>query len=176
MFKNTLSACLIILLLSGNVVADWYVGGLYTYAIVAPKVITDDEFSPSVLTLKGGYDVFKYFGIELRASAGISDGERISAGVEQTISIDSMYGGYLKLQGGGRNANPYLMLGYTKVDLEGEGGGVTVKPIEDESVSYGLGVDAALSETIFYTLEYMQYYDDDAGTVSGIGLGITARF
>lgn len=170
------AAIFTILLFSNNAFANFYLGGHYTYTIVSPEVLSDDDFTPSVLHLKGGYDVVKYVGVELRAGVGITDGSRVVSNVEQTISIDSMYGGYLKLQGGGRNANPYLMFGYTKVDMKGEGGGITVTPIDDESVSYGIGIDGTLSETTFFTLEYMNYYDEDAANVSGIGLGITARF
>ena len=165
-----------LLLASNNVLAEWYAGGLYTYTIVEPKVITNDEFTPSVFMIKGGYDVYKYIGLELRAGIGFLDGERKPSGDKQTVSIDSMYGGYLKFQGGGRTANPYIMLGYTKVDLEAKQGGTTVKPKDDESVSFGFGVDAVLSEITYLTFEYMRYYDEDAGKISGIGLGLTARF
>ena len=177
MSKKILCFFLFTLLLASNsVLAGWYAGGIYTFTIVDPKVITDDEFNPQVFMFKGGYDIYKYVGLELRAGVGLTDGKRNPSGEEQTVSINSMYGGYLKLQGGFSKANPYIILGYTKVDMEAEQGGITAKPVDEESVSFGFGLDADLSENTYVTLEYMRYYDEDAATISGIGLGLTGHF
>ena len=163
------------LLFSNNAFANFYLGGVYTFTFVDLNLPSGEEFSPTALVFKGGYDLIDYVGLELRAGAGVTEGSRVSAGVERTLSIDALYGGYLKLQGGGREFNPYFMLGYTQGEFEAADGTTSTK-VDDSSASFGIGVDGVLSETVFYTLEYMHYYDKDDVTVSGVGVGITARF
>lgn len=176
MVKNvSLIYLLALLLLSNSAFAGLYAGAVYTYTAVDPDVATADEFSPSILIAKGGYEFFDYFGFELRAGVGVTDGTRVSGGVDESLSFDSMYGGYLKLQTGDREFNPYFMAGYTNVELTVDAGGFT-DTLDDGSVSYGLGVDGILSENIFFTLELMRYYNVDSVTVDGVGAGVTARF
>jgi hypothetical protein len=164
-----------LLLMSNSTFAGLYAGAVYTFTAVDPDVATADQFSPTILIAKGGYEFFDYFGLELRAGTGITDGTRVSGGVEETLGFDSMYGGYLKLQTGGRDFNPYFMAGYTNVKLTVEGGGYTGN-VDDGATSYGLGVDGVISDTIYFTLELMRYYNVDRVTVDGVGAGITARF
>ena len=164
-----------LLLLSNSVFAGLYAGAAYTFTSVDPDVATADRFSPTMLVAKGGYEFFDYFGLELRAGVGVTDGTRVSGGVEETLSFDSMYGGYLKLQTGGEDFNPYFMAGYTNVELTAEAGGLT-DTLDDRSFSYGLGVDGILSDNIFFTLELIRYYNVDSVTVDGAGVGITARY
>jgi len=176
MFKNVTRTYLIaLMLMSNSAFAGLYAGAVYTFTSVDPDVATADRFSPTILVAKGGYEFFDYFGLELRAGTGVTDGTRVSGGIDESLSFDSMYGGYLKLQTGGREFNPYFMAGYTNVELMLEAGGSTGK-VDDGAASYGLGVDGVISDTIYFTLELMRYYNVERVTVDGAGVGVTARF
>ena len=162
-----------LLLAASNASAEWYAGGAYTFAVV--EGFNGEDFSPSVLMLKGGYNVNRFLAAEARVLTGLSDSTRNSSNIERKVEIGNVYGAYVKLQSGGREFNPYLVAGYTKGDMDLSKAGQTTN-VDDNSASYGIGVDAALSETTFFNLEYMQYYDKDDLKVTGIGIGVTQRF
>jgi len=44
------------LLLSNNVFAEWYAGGQFSYAFIKADISGAEEFNPSALMLRGGYD------------------------------------------------------------------------------------------------------------------------
>ena len=165
----------LIFLISNNALSDWQVGGLFAYTIVDLNLPSDEEFSPTALLLQGGVDLHKYLALDVRVGTGITDGKRVNLGVERTVGINTVYGGYLKFQTGNVNMNPYILLGYTQAELELSNGSTTTD-VDDSGVSYGLGIEGALSDSESINLEYVQYYDEDNITIGGIGIGITSRF
>jgi len=186
------------LLLSKNVFADWYVGGVYSYAMVdvpgsffaapAPlppepvsaedeflNTLGSEEFNPSAVVLKAGYELLPFVAVELRLGTGITSGKRESFDIKREIEAGALYGGYLKLQTGHKEFNPYIMVGYTSLELD-VNGPVVSGDGDDEDISYGIGVETALSEKLYLNLEYMQYYDKDDITARAIGIGLIARY
>lgn len=70
---------------------------------------------------------------------------------------------------------PYGIIGFTRYELELDGPAGSAKD-DDSDLSYGVGVNIALSEEMSGNLEYMRYADKDDVTVDGIGLGLTVHF
>ncbi len=162
----------IILFLSKTASAEWYAGGLYTYTFIDPG---GDEFNPTALILKSGYNLGKYLALEVRVGTGIEKGTRDSATFRRAVEIDSIYGAYLKLQGGSKNFNPYIVVGHTESDLSLSIDSTTGDS-DNGGFSYGLGIEGPLSNELFFNLELMRYYDENNITVDGVGIGITAWF
>lgn len=187
--------------LSHDVMAEWYVGGTYTVGILevpgstfkepAPvpqppgytepvhNVFLDtlgtEDFTPSLVIIKGGYDLLEYLAVEARIGVGLTKGERSSFDVSREVDIKSLYGAFAKLQSGWSDVNLYLLLGYTtsSVDISS----TNVSRSEDfDGASYGIGADFSLSGDSYFNLEYMQYYDADNITAVGLGAGLTVRF
>ena len=153
MLKNLQRYSLVLFLLAGKTAAaGWYAGGDYTFGIV--EGFNNEEFSPSALMVKGGYSLNRFLAAEVRVLTGLSDSIRNSSNVERKVEIGNAYGAYVKLSAGGTTFNPYLVGGYLQGDMDFSIKGVTTN-IDDSSASYGIGVDAALSETTFFNLEYM---------------------
>ncbi len=199
MIKN-ISRLLIILalLLSKNSYAEWYIGGAYSYAMVdvpgsffaAPpplppelvpaeddflNTLSSEAFTPSALVLKAGYELLPFIAVEFRLGAGITSGTRDSFDIKREIEVGALYGGYLKLQTGHKEFNPYIMVGYTSLQLD-INGPVASTDGDDEDISYGIGIEAALSDRLYFNLEYMQYYDIDDITARAIGIGLVAKY
>ena len=186
------------LLLSNNVFAAWYVGGVYSYGMVdvpgslfaAPPPLPpesvpaedeflnslgNEEFNPSALIAKAGYELLPFVAVEVRLGTGITSGNRDSFDIDREIEVGALYGAYLKLQTGHKEFNPYIMIGYTSMELD-INGPVASGDGDDEDVSYGIGVEAALSEKLYFNLEIMQYYDVDDITARAVGIGLVAKY
>jgi len=192
------------LLLSKNVFAEWYVGGVYSYAMIdvpgsafavptpppppppeQPDPIPfEDEFlnalgsetfTPSVLVVKAGYELLPFVAAEVRVGTGISSGTRDSFDLKREVDVGMLYGGYLKLQTGHKEFNPYLLVGYTSLELDIKGPMISGDG-DDEDVSFGIGIEAALSDKLYFNLEFMEYYDVDDITARAIGVGLVARY
>jgi len=196
--NNSRLLIFLVLLLSNNVFADWYVGGVYSYAMVdvpgsffaAPPPLPPDPvlaedaflnsigsegFNPSALVVKAGYELFSFVAVEMRLGTGITSGKRESFDIKREVDVGTLYGGYLKLQAGHKEFNPYLMVGVTSLELD-LNGPVASTDGDDDDISYGIGVEAALSEKLYFNLEYMQYYDKDDITGRAIGIGLVAKY
>lgn len=147
-----------------------YAGGNYTFVD-----FDDDGFNADMGTLSGkvgGY-VTPYFGLEARAGFGVAD-ENVGFGTD--LSVNSFFGGYATVNAVNESpVTPYGIIGFTRYELELDGPGGSVK--DDESdLSFGAGVNLAITEELSGNLEYMRYVDKDDATVDGIGLGLTFHF
>ena len=86
-----------------------------------------------------------------------------------------MYGAYLR---GGFKADafyPYVVLGYTQVKVTASVPGYSISQ-SDSDLSFGLGTDIDLNESLTLNFEYMSYFDTDGVEISGFSLGVTSRF
>jgi len=196
--NNSRLFILLALLLSNNVFAEWYVGGVFSYAMVdvpgsafaAPPPLPpepvpaedeflnelgSEEFTPSLVVAKAGYEILPFLAAEVRFGTGLTSGTRDSFEIKREVDIGALYGGYLKLQTGHKEFNPYVVVGYTSLELDIDGPVVSGDG-DDEDLSYGIGVEAGLSEKLYLNLEFMQYYDVDDITVRAVGIGLIARY
>jgi len=147
-----------------------YAGGNYTFVD-----IDGDGFDADVGTLSakvGGY-VTPYFGLEARAGFGVADED---VGFSTDLSVNSFFGGYATINAVNESpVTPYGIIGFTRYELELDGPGISEKDDETD-LSFGAGVNVAITEELSGNLEYMRYVDTDDATVDGIGLGLTLHF
>ncbi|TGN40285.1 porin family protein [Marinobacter confluentis] len=147
-----------------------YAGGNYTFVDVE-----GDGFDADLGTLSakvGGY-VTPILGLEARAGFGVADED---LGFGNDLSVNSFFGGYATINAVNESpVTPYGILGFTRYELEVDGPLGSAKE-DDSDLSYGVGVNIALSEELSGNLEYMRYADKDDVTVDGIGLGLTVHF
>ncbi len=165
------------LTLSQTAAADMYKsggGGLYAGLNYSFLDIENgsDEVDVGALSAKVGGLVSPFFGLEARAGFGVDD-DRID-GVD--YSLDNFFGGYATLNLANESpATPYLVFGFTRIELEAQS--VLGTTTEDETdFSYGAGVNVDLTPEVAGNLEYMRYYDKNGATVDGLGLGVTFSF
>lgn len=124
------------------------------------------------LSGKVGGLVSPYFGLEARAGFGVDD-DRVGG---MDYSVDNFFGGYATLNLANETpATPYLIFGFTRVELEAEGPFGSVKD-DDSDFSYGVGVNIEMTPQVSGNLEYMRYYDQDSVTIDGLGVGVTFNF
>lgn len=136
-----------------------------------------DNASLIAIYARIGTHVNSYVSAEVRAGTNLGDGtiEVLGFGADIDIELESLYGVYLR---GGFDAGgfyPYLVIGYTEVKINGE------SPIEsfsssDDDISYGLGFDVDLGNSITGNLKYMSYTDGDGIQINGLSAGIVKRF
>jgi opacity protein-like surface antigen len=148
-----------------------YAGANYTFVEVDGDGGSDADLG--TLSGKVGGHITPYFGLEARAGFGVVDDD-LGSGVD--LEAGNFFGGYATLNVvNGSPFTPYGIVGFTRYELEVNG------PLgsadEDESgLSYGIGVNMAINESLSGNLEFMRYLDEDDVTIDGIGLGLTLNF
>lgn len=147
-----------------------YAGGNYTFVNIDGSG-TDADLG--TLSAKVGGNITPLIGLEARAGFGVAD-ENVGLGTD--LSVNSFFGGYATINAVNESpVTPYGIIGFTRYELELDGpAGSTTD--DDSDLSYGAGVNIALSEELSGNVEYMRYVDTDDATVDGIGLGLTLHF
>lgn len=91
-----------------------------------------------------------------------------------------MYGGYLRL---GIPVTeivyPYVVVGFTsiRIDADFSDGSVNASSSgSDQDFSYGLGIDADMSENISMNIEYTNYFDKNDIQFTAFSLGVVRSF
>lgn len=142
--------------------ADMYAGG-------GVAVLDADE-----VTLNAVYGRFGAFfneNISAEARLGLGVGDDSIGDVK--IELDNFYGAYVR--GGipaGEVFYPYAILGYTKGKLSSSEGDSR----SDSDLSYGVGADFSVSETLKINAEYMSYMDKDEIEITGFTVGVAFSF
>lgn len=73
------------------------------------------------------------------------------------------------------NLYPYVLLGYTRGEVEASAGGSSLSEAESDT-SFGFGVDLKLNEKLTLNAEYINLLDKDGVEVSGFTLGASVSF
>lgn len=149
-------------------------GALYAGLNYSFFTLENDAADADVGTLsaKVGALATPYFGVEARAGFGVDD-DRVG-GVD--YSLDNFFGGYATLNLANETpATPYVIFGFTRVELEAEGPFIT-RSDDESDFSYGVGVNIEMAPQVSGNLEYMRYYDKDDVTIDGLGVGVTFNF
>ena len=154
------------------VAANVYSEGFYVGSDYARLTVNSSDPSLDAVLLTGGFQVNNWLSLEGRF--GKSSKEKDDGA---SLEIDAMFGAYAKLSG--RNeispVSPYLVLGYTRAKFEliddGDDLGNTVS-----DVSYGLGVDFKVNDSLFIGVEGMQYFDKNDDKLTGYSIGIDYKF
>lgn len=178
MFKKTniarSIACGALLAVSGGVFAgDAYYGGNLAFIDYSEPGI---DASVTAIYGRIGTNWNENFSGELRVGLGIGDDTVQLFGEDVDIQLNNFIGAYVK---GGAQVNevfyPYAILGLTRGEAEASVPGFSVTESETD-VSFGLGADFNVSESLTLNLEYMNYYDKDSAELSGFSLGFTSVF
>lgn len=152
------------------------------YAGATINLIDYDEDgvpSLSLTTLSGifGIKVNENFSVEGRLGFGIGDDDVNFLGENVTLEIDHYYGIYGRIGAQVEQFYPYVLLGYTSGETTASVLGQSFSA-DDSDLSYGVGIDFNVSDTIAINAEYMNYLEgSEAGSdyeLSGFSLG--ARF
>ncbi|GGF63481.1 porin family protein [Alteromonas lipolytica] len=118
-----------------------------------------------------GTQLTDYVALEARLGTGVSDDSLY--GVE--LELNYMYGLYAKAGFENNGFYPYVVLGYTKGELEASYGGYH-ENASDSDLSYGAGIDYAFTDRVSGNIEYMSYLDKDGYELNGFSAGFTYKF
>jgi len=165
------------LMLSGSVVAQTgYVGGGLALVDYSEAGISD---SASLTAIYGrlGTTFNESFSGEIRAGLGIGS-DTISGGCcgDFDVEVNRLFGVYVK---GGVPVSdaffPYVVLGYTRGKVDYSRQGFSFSETESD-VSFGVGADFSISDTITASVEYMNYLDKGVAEINGLSLSIVTKF
>jgi outer membrane immunogenic protein len=131
---------------------------------------------PTVLALRLGNQFNRYFAIEARLGAGISDSTIYRNGIPLTLTVDHLYGVYAKgIIPVTSWFAPYGMVGATHASLT-TSTGVFKSSVSGGDFSYGLGADFAVSRKISLNLEAARLSTGRGYKVDAVSLGIAYKF
>lgn len=145
-----------------------YVGMQYNLYKVSANGIMD-ELEPDGITLKLGGNISDSFQLEGRFGRSLSDDN----GTGNAIKVDEYVGFYVKA--GHKFADmvfPYLILGYTKLDVEYYG-----NPTDqtESDISYGVGADLHF-DRFMVGIEWIMLQDKSQIDVENLNLSAAWRF
>lgn len=160
MFKTLLAASIVSASCAASA-ADMYAGG-------GVAVLEADELTFNAVY--GRFGAFFNENISAEARLGLGVGDDTLDGAKH--ELDNYYGAYVR--GGipaGETFYPYAILGYTKGKVSAAGGG----SVSDSDLSYGVGADFKITETLKINAEYLTYIDKDA-ELTGFSAGVAFSF
>ena len=160
-----------------------YVGVQYGVSSYSESGVSKD-FEPTAIIARFGRDINPNFAIEGRLGMGLDDDtqfvpELCDCGADIEFEIDTILGIYAK---GSINPNEWLslygMLGGSRVSVTaGLSGFPSTEESDDEnSLSYGAGIDIGFSSSAAVNFEYMRYLDKDDFSLDIASIGLTFRF
>lgn len=145
-----------------------YVGMQYNLYKVSANGIMD-ELEPDGITLKLGGNIGDNFQLEGRFGRSLSDDN----GSNSAIKVDEYVGFYVKAgQEFADMVFPYLILGYTKLDVEYYG-----NPTDqtESDISYGVGADVHF-DRFMVGIEWIMLQDKSQIDVENLNLSAAWRF
>jgi len=150
--------------------SGWYGGA--SYAQLDTDIAGIVEFDLGALVFNAGYQINDYVAIETRLGTGITDDDIV--GLE--LELDYLWGIYTKIGiPTGTAFYPYVVLGYTKAELELSGLGYSESD-SDSDTSYGVGANFTVNDNFGVFAEYMNWYDDEDIEITGFNLGVSYKF
>ncbi|TBW50777.1 porin family protein [Marinobacter halodurans] len=182
--KKSAIAVLAGVLISGHVLADdaqpkAYLGLNYLAAQYEEDGV-DDTLDVGAIFVQLGAQINPYLAGELRVGSGITDDSTTIYGVDASLEIKNLFGGYLKAGiPTGTLVYPYVVAGVSRAEVEvtASSGYYQVSNSDSGSdISYGAGVNLDIADNFAANVEYMQYYDKDGIDISGISFGGQFKF
>ena len=129
---------------------QYYVGGNYSLVSAeASSLGLPVDYDFGTLSLLGGAYINEFFAVEARLGIGLQDDDSFP-GLEG--EIDSMYGLYVRAEYPIHNFKPYLVVGFTEVEIALNSVGISS---DDAGFSYGVGMDYKFNDKFAVNLEYM---------------------
>lgn len=172
-----------------NVIIEQLDGG------VRPERFSDIDDDLEGLKVKFGYQLNRYFAIEVRGGYGVSPitledyGEEIvtdfvqiagvrrleilTTPVDAELNLESYIGGYIRIGGDFENwfASPYVIWGHSRGNFDvTEAGGTAGAKLRN--ASYGAGINFKINDRVYINTEYMELFDRDEIEVKEISASI----
>ena len=152
-----------------------YVGG--SLSRVEVRIDGLSTAKPTALGIRLGSQVSPNFAVEARLGKGIAD-DSVNNGVN--VEIDTYYGLYAKGILPMTNLfSAYGLLGYSRGEVTASGPGGSVSDW-DNDVSYGLGVDFAITKNTTINVEWARLFKGTIAAsnykVNALSLGANYRF
>lgn len=128
-------------------------------------VIDGDGAELGAITLRGGFDFTRHFGVEAEGHIGVVD-EELAAEVSATptdISLNHGLAAYgvARLPVAENGSNLFVRLGYATFDIEASGGTVVVN--EDiDGAAFGVGGEFFFLQNQGLRLDYTRFEGDDS--------------
>lgn len=128
------------------------------------------------LTLRGGYDINEYFGVEGEALIGLGDESETVAGINVDASLEYSLGAYAKGQYPITDAfSVHGRVGYVVAEIEASAAGVSASEDED-GVGYGVGAEYAFNGLNAVRADYTRYDFGDDAEADGYSVSYVRRF
>jgi hypothetical protein len=129
-----------------------------------------DTIKPINVFGRLGYDWVSWFGIGIEGGTSVVKDK--FSGVDFGVSTTFIY-----LRFGipvATKSKIYLMAGPSRVDLKGTAGGVSAS-VDDDDIGVGLGYEHYF-ESYGFTIDYIQYYDNNNVDVGAVNIGLVGYF
>ena len=175
--------CLLLVLVASPVVAangKMYVGGDYTFAMADFGPV---DFDLGALGVNVGSYLNDYFSIEGRLGFGVTDDDISDFTGSLELEIDSYAGAYIRGEIPVNNFSPYLILGFTYVDIGFDANIPSFPSLsgsgseDDSDFSYGVGASFKTGERFRVNAEYMYWMEfEDEVDVDGFTFGVKYFF
>lgn len=134
------------------------------------------DFDLNILDLRLGVEMLDWLHIEGRVAYGLND--KSSNGIE--FSINRMAGvyGVLRLPNQSKDdlIRPYALAGVTYGEVDFLIPGIVRDRETETDLSYGIGTNIGITNSIDLFVEFMQYLDKNGLDFSGIGVGVKFDF
>jgi opacity protein-like surface antigen len=154
--------------------SDLY-GGI-SYAMVEYKEDGFPSVNPTAAVFTLGTNLNKNLAVEGRLGTGLSDDDIRVSGVNVTVEVDNFYGVYGRLiMPANDKLSVYGLVGWTKGKLTAKSSFATINA-DDSDVSYGLGADFGLTDTVSLNAEYARLFSGSDFKVNALTVGARIRF
>ena|SRR5690554_843016 len=150
--------------------------GGFQYALGTYSEDGFDDANPNALVGRYGKFVNDNFAIEGRIGFGIGDDSISTTFGDISIEADTLIGvyglGHVEIND---SSSVYGLLGFTRGELTASASGITFSD-DDSGLSYGVGANVGVSDSLALNLEYIQYLSTSDYDFTAIGLGVVFSF
>ena len=125
---------------------------------------------------RAGTKFSENFSGEVRLGVGVADDTATVFGGDIDVSLENFAGAYLRagLPVSG-NIYPYVIAGVSRVDMEVSSAFASASDSETD-LSYGLGSDFMINDSVGVNVEYMSYIDKNGGEITALGATLFKQF
>ncbi|MDX5333632.1 MAG: porin family protein [Gammaproteobacteria bacterium] len=160
--------------LAAGSAGDNYVGVGYAFLTYDESGVPEADLG--ALTGRFGHFFTDNLAVEGRIGFGVADDTVNVLGVDVDVELDNFMGVYgMAHLPVSNSASVYGMLGFTRGELTASAGGASFTET-DTGLSFGVGVDFSLNETLSLNAEYARYLDESAYDVNGFAIGASFKF
>jgi len=136
-----------------------------------------DDVNPTALVGRFGKYFNDNFALEGRLGIGIQDDSINIFGTDVTLEIDTILGiygiGHFNLN---ETSSVYGLLGLTRAEATVSASGFGSDSDDETGLSFGVGADIGVSETVALNIEYTQYLNKSDFDFSALSFGAVFSF